>query len=129
MTRVVLEAKGSWKETRERNPDDEWDRGDSYTDWAIKGVKLAREKAYDVYDTEEEFKAGDVYYAVVAVWSDGDSFGHDQNRCCGLFGVYHSAEDADKREHQLRNDKSYSILWNDYFESLSYIEIVSGVIT
>lgn len=76
--------------TREPDPDDEWDVGDSHETLTGKGVSVGvpemqqRELANDKCFNQEHIgfmpKAGDVVYLVVERYADGCTFGHTSGR-------------------------------------------------
>lgn len=122
--------------TRDPDMDDQWDRGETSTDWEIAGLVLTRpishklryNQDYEVVGADDDYSEGDDYYAVVAVWSTGDSFGWDTDYCCECFGVYKTEAEAEAKKKKLEKDKSHSVPWNGYFESLTDIEVLSGKI-
>ena len=58
-----------------RDPTDEWSRDSTSTEWTVNGVSIGDDR-YEL-SLPGEVKAGDTVWLVWAVWSDGDSFGHD----------------------------------------------------
>lgn len=117
-------------------------RPDTYTYWTFGGLTLTESSEYSEVEIEvgkDEFKVGDVAYVVVAVWSTGDSFGHDEGSNAEALSVHKDRESAEKSvqviEGREGNDlgDGYSLAsfkpWDDYFDSLTYTKIISGVVT
>lgn len=113
-------------ETSEPDPNDRWDRASTCTDWTINGIKVSRKEGYQLLPIEID--AGHPVYVVYAIWSTGDSFGHDENYGCEAMAVLPTREEADKEVARLKEVKDYSVPWNGYFESLTTIDIVSGIV-
>jgi hypothetical protein len=143
MTELFLATNSYTNITREAT-EPKWDRDDTSTDWTFGPIYLQHRGSCESFETDFDVKAGDVVYAVVAVWSTGDSFGHDDASNSEVFGSFQTYEEADKFKTELENikdhDGSYNftfeiggrkiyVPWIGYFESLDYIEIVSGVVT
>lgn len=119
-----LETQSWTSTTREPSSGDSWDRGDSYTDWSIGDTFTV--------DSKDSYRATPIsftpvsntpYYAVYAVWSSGDSFGHDENSNFELFGLYEAREEAEKERNRLAADTSHEVPWNGYFEDLTLLEV------
>jgi len=104
---VVLSS--SQHETRTRDPDDRWDRGNTHTDWSIKGLAINGDEKrtrnnyeliptvvlsssngdekrtrnnYELIPTDVEVNINGAYFLVYAIYSTGDTFGSDD---CGRF--------------------------------------------
>jgi hypothetical protein len=128
-------------------PIDEWDRADTSTEWEFGNITLGREPRGGSLTIEvgEDFQVGDLAYVTVAVWSDGDSFGHDACRNAEMFSVYKTYEEAEAAVGKLKTapgvlnrgpgvqlGNGYKLAyapWEGYFESLDRIEVVSGAAT
>lgn len=125
---------------READSDDSWDRGDTQTTWSFNEVLLGDDVGYgrgETFETKDDYNVGDTICLVIAVWSTGDSFGHDRDACSEVFGAFKTIEEAEEFEKKLRGkedimveDSDYPLYrpWTGYFESLSYIEISSFVV-
>ena len=130
--------------TREGNRDDEWDRDDTARDWSFRNVFLSEEKSAWDLCLPFEVKQGDDVWVVLAIYSTGDSFGHDERACVEYVDAFldkHKARDCarlveasqksyddrtDKEVKWIREDGSEGKLdyvpWNGYFESLNEVE-------
>ena len=132
---VYLDASSYW-ETYDRGGDDEWSRPDSYTSWVFNFLSTKR----GCHHVDVPFKpvVGATYYAVIAVYSTGDSFGHAANACIEIFSVYETEHDANVAKHKIDNDQKNSTLefnlpggkpvkvanpWHGYFESLTSVDV------
>lgn len=129
--------------TREPYKDDDWDRGDSYTSWDLLGCSIKEEGEYFDVIAPFEVKSGDSVIVVYAVYSTGDSFGHDEGACKEVIDVFKDMDKAEacvraiesttkswddrteKKAEWIREDGSAGKLdyvpWNGYFESLDYV--------
>ena len=124
--------------TREADSSDRWDRDDTHTSWSINGVKLLDHDAYKALSCDADFKVGDKVYVVYAVYSTGDSFGHDEGRDIEFVSWHRDEEIAKQNVQSLiqGNTKGYHYTikldngseitrycpWDGYFESLDYAE-------
>ena len=128
---------------------DAYDRDDTSTSHSIEGFHAAPEKAGKYFDLTVPFEPefGKTYYLLYAVYSTGDSFGHDAGHSIEYIGFYTEDELAVAKENQRkiedhsRNNKdSYSIKlktpnggrtfdqhtpWIGYFEQLDYTSVES----
>ena len=132
--------------TRERDTDDSWDRGSTSTTWYVNSIALPRklENEYksggprDTIDYEGEVNLGDEMYLLYAVYSTGDSFGHDADGMIDFISVHKDPAVAQYNHDQLNGasgtvklksddgtEWNYYVPWNGYFESLSYINVDS----
>lgn len=122
--------------------EDQWDRPDTSTEWFFGDIYLSESRfGYDDLDIDlldETIKIGDVVYVTVVVWSDGNSFGHDDCRNAEIFSVHRTREAANKAVEVLESPKGsdlgdgYKLVyrpWDGYFESQDYVEIIAGVVT
>ena len=126
--------------TREAESDDEWDRDSTKTIHNIKGFHVVESegKHYKYYDfvLEEEPQFFQVYFLLYAIYSTGDSFGHDEDAGIEYYGLYtcdqmdiarknkKALEDADFEVILLNtNNEEYTenIPWDGYFESLTEV--------
>lgn len=140
--KLYLSTSSHTIQTRETYSDDSWDRGDTETSWHFGGISLEKPVGeYEYIEVDDDFDVTGNIYLVLAVWSTGDSFGHDAGYCCEIFAAYNIREDAEKAETllstatnafkkvHLPNGYEVSFVpWIGYFESLDYITIVEGSI-
>jgi hypothetical protein len=129
--------------TRKCDPEDRWDRDDTAASWTFNHVSIVKES--DPWDIVVPFevKAGDNVYIVAAIYSTGDSFGHDDAECCEYIDAFineYKANDCtraieltqksyhdrtEKKAVWVREDDSIGKLdyvpWNGYFESLDEV--------
>lgn len=112
--------------------EDEWDRDDTSTHWTVPDT-FDIEKEYSYYSEPLNFDPvpGKDYFMVYAIWSTGDSFGHDEGAYCECFGIYQTWEEAEARRKELSEPAkgvdgygypSYHP-WDGYFESLVSLDI------
>lgn len=127
--------------TREAAADDEWDRGNTSSKYTLEYISLANDSAYSTVTYPGEVKVGEKLYLLYAVYSTGDSFGHDEDACIELISVHKNLDVARFNYETIKNntDESYGVQielsqdngqtwkmsppWNGYFESLSYLKI------
>jgi len=134
--------------THPADPDDEWDRDSTSTSHSIQGFYAAPEESTRYSDLwvpyEPEFSVD--YYLLYAVYSTGDSFGHDDGQGIEYIGLYTeneldvARENQKKIEEHARNkDGDFHVElktpggmmfqqhtpWVGYFESLDYTDIES----
>ena len=133
--------KDTWVTREATEP--EWDRDDTDTSWSFEHVEIVKEK--DSWDLAVPFdvEAGDTVYVVAAIYSTGDSFGHDDRDCCEYVDVFLdeakaqaciNAVDAARKSRSdntekgltwIREDGSEGKLdyvpWNGYFECLDEV--------
>ena len=123
------------------DPDDEWDRDDTRSEWDIKGLTLVTEK--DGYDFLTRTKQ-DRYWVVVEFYDTGDSFSRHEN-CMAEIYLGHTREDAEyvaqefvKATKAAKDDHSYrySVTLPDphtgeemtlHLNSVGYFEHLVGV--
>ena len=127
--------------TQEADTNDEWDRGNTASSHTLEYVSLATESAYSTVTYPGEVKVGEKIYLVYAVYSTGDSFGHDEDACIELISVhknldvarfnYQKVKDSVNKNYDFKLEISQdngqvvpvSTPWNGYFESLSYVKV------
>jgi hypothetical protein len=134
MTKLYLYKSSEVEITRVADSDDDWDRDDTYTTWDFDQVSL--DKPLHIFDTESfetgfDVNKGDVLHVVVAVWSDGNSFGHDSGRNSEVFGCFKTYEEAEELQNNLEEKNGYKphqLPWDGYFESLDYISILTRTV-
>ena len=132
---VTIKVETEVYETREPNPDDRWDHGD--TRGHVTGVKahITDKPADPTFYRAESFEVdagvGDWVYVVVADYESGDTFG----RSGGYFQVLdvftdaahatalvQAAQQVKKSQYVfLCNDREYHVSWTGYFEELQDI--------
>lgn len=137
---VVEYSTRSWI-TRERNSDDEWDRDDTESEHTLHGISIASKSSYNTVTYPGEIKPGDKIYLLYAVYSTGDSFGHDDCHCIEFISVhkdidiarwnYNKLQVADKDDYSSQvllsqdNGQTWKMTppWCGYFESLDYVRV------
>lgn len=140
-TELWLTCSAYTEVTQEANIEDSWSRDSTATSWTFDNLSVTR----PIYGFSElasadfEVKPGDVVHVVVAVWSTGDSFGHDEGAQCEVFGVYKDLEKAKACEEALEKATEYELIiktesgktlklhcpWHGYFESLDYVQVLT----
>ncbi len=121
--------------TRAADTDDRWDRDDTHTEWDVRGIKVTSELEY--FDVIAPFDVNDQswYWLVYAIYSTGDSFGHDADACMEVVDLFASHDKAQACANSIDGSKSSVtwiredgsegklsyVPWNGYFESLSYV--------
>ena len=135
------------QETSTPDPDDRWDRASTSTDHTITGFHAAPETDEKYYDLVIPYEPqyDEEYFLLYAVYSTGDSFGHDEGAGIEYIGFYRknqldiAQENQRKIEGQDLDSDKYSLKlnspaakefdqhapWIGYFESLDIVEIVS----
>lgn len=123
--------------TRAAARDDNWDRDDTSSTWDVSGIHLSTDDKYRSVPNYLDAKEGDLIWVVYAVYSTGDSFGHDEDGSFEFINVFSNEKDAREcaktllktesknPSYKLSNGKSVSlgyVPWSGYFETLSYIE-------
>lgn len=124
-------------------------RGETSTSHSVEGIRLIKEGEYG-HDCNEmihigfEPKYDETYHLLYAVYSTGDSFGHDHAKCLEAIGLYQDRKIAEANEKILKEAKKldgskllklseegtikpygYFPPWFGYFESLGYIEVLA----
>lgn len=113
-----------------------WDRIDTDRAWHFKRLSGTRgDESLMVSFKPEEDKT---YYVLLAIYSTGDSFGHDSHHRVEYFDIYENSTDAYLAEKELNSNAGNSELeftnhqkkkvkfynpWNGHFESLDEIRI------
>lgn len=135
-------------DTSETDPENSWDRPNTYVSHSITGFRALPEADGKYYDLVIPYEPlfDEEYFLLYAVYSTGDSFGHDEGAGCEHIGFYKKSQLEIAQENQRkieehktdRNSNSYSIIlespegkefeqqtpWVGYFESLDLVEIV-----
>ena len=139
--RIQIDITERQYETSESDPDDKYDRANTDTDRSIHGFKVVNEDTYSDFPVDFLPEYGIPYLLLYAVWSTGDSFGHDSRSHIEYYGLFRADQaefvtrlkaflEAQKRELDDEYDemrefegKKYCFPWNGYFDSLSEVEI------
>lgn len=119
------------EESRAPTSEDDWDRGDTTTYWTIPSTfDVTEEMDWHSEPLGFEPIPGQMYYMVYAIWSTGDSFGHDERAHCESFGIYKTEKEAEARKAALEKPEKQSkkghtkyLPWEGYFEHLDEMEI------
>lgn len=139
--RVYLKTDCNVVTTRHGDPNDRWDGDDTTSSWRIEGLSL-KPTSGDSTSVSFQVEKDTPYYAVVAIYSTGDSFSHDEHGRLEFIDLFKSKEKAQKVADILRNAKkpsdfdwnvrlqqeddskyNYHVPWFGYFESLSEIRV------
>lgn len=138
MTKIVVSAETEVWSTRDPDPTDSWDAGD--TAGRVVGVHAwtAREweskthyGGYDSWSGELDVQAGDYVYAVVADYESGSTFGRSGGHA-SVVEVFTNIETADAFAEVAENatdyrfsfgDEDYYASWQGYFESLNEMRV------
>lgn len=134
MSWLKLETHSETHDTTTPDPDDRWDRASTSTSWSVHGLTLHDKDTYDAVINYLEAKEGDEVYALYAVYSTGDSFGHDASGQLEFINVFATYKDAERARDSLATSNVYLLSngqeislgykpWDGYFESLDYMEI------
>ena len=125
---VFLHKSSFGEQAREADTDDEWDRGDTSTSWSFDKVTKSKRHGYpDKVYADFDITPGDIVHLAIAVWSTGDSFGHDHGAYSECFGVYRTAAEAAQRCNELEKANG-NYPWLGYFESLDSAEAYSFIV-
>lgn len=138
MTKIVVSAEVEVWRTRDPDPDDSWDAGD--TAGRVVGVNAwtarewEREPRYGGYDSwsgELDVQPGDYVYAVVADYESGSTFGRDGGHA-SVVDVFTDIETADacaqaaEQASEYRFEfqgREYYASWQGYFEYLNEMRV------
>ena len=129
--------------TRVADSTDRWYRDDTATSWELNHVNLSSEYSYWDVCVPFVVNPGDDVWIVAAVYSTGDSYGHDEGACIEYIDAFfdkHKARECarvvnltrkdyhnhtEKKLEWTREDGSTAKLsyvpWNGYFESLDKV--------
>ena len=122
--------------SREPDTDDCWDRGSTVTFWTFQGARIVEESTYGSMPYPGDLKPGDEVWCVFAVYSTGDTFGHDEAAQLEFISVHKDEKLARKNAASLESDGKHiehddgTVIkmnwkpWDGYFESLDqmYVE-------
>lgn len=145
MTKYVQLLAHSYRSTsREPNPDDNWDRGDSSTEWDVTGLKLGNKDHHRALPVDDDIEIGQTLYAVYAIYSTGDPFGYDEGACLELVSLHKIEEIALRNVKAIEKGckESGSLMieldngekvprycpWDGYFEVLDSVEVRGFVV-
>ena len=139
--KIIIPA-SSFVSHSDYDTDDKWDRPDTDTTWDF-GTAYFADNDEDVKGQDLTLRIGedtDAHkFVVIAVWSDGDSFGRDTERCAEAVAAYPAMCEAveaktkmstceyfdyDHKAVDFGNGFSFVPPWTGYFENLAYIEII-----
>lgn len=148
MTRIVVTAETNTWTTREPDPDDRWDSGDTAGEVSNVVAFVEQEKVHYYGSSHGKDLPGinvdDMVYAVVADYESGSTFGRDGGHAqvLDVFATAAEAQDLadaalkpDRKEERwgrmvdvfdysfTHNGKNYSRAWVGYFESLNRLDI------
>ena len=131
---IYLDA--SSYEEQDGHGGDEWQRPNTYTSWVFNFLSTKR----GGHHVDVPFKpvVGATYYAVIAVYSTGDSFGYDTDKCIEIFSVYETEDEANMARDDIKKSGGGATLgfklpggkavkvgnpWDGYFESLTSVDV------
>lgn len=140
MTKIVVSAETEVWSTRDPDPSDSWDAGD--TTGRVVGVRAWEERdwersghsrygGYDSWSGDLDARAGDYVYAVVADYESGSTFGRDGGHA-SILDVFTDVKEADslcivaEKAKDFRffyGDKEYYASWTGYFEYLQDMKV------
>jgi len=112
MTNIKILDEARTYVTDPANPDDKWDRDNTATEHDIRGFRVVGEQNY--YDLSVDFEVDPTrpYFLVYAIYSTGDSFGHDDG-CIEFVGLYESLDVAHENAQRLKIHNETYRQWND----------------
>lgn len=116
-------------ETSEVDPDDEWSRASTSTDYSINGISLVEEKdkSFDCSGAFVPFVDSNLetVYLVTVVYSTGDSFGNDKGYGIEFIKVFKTEEKAERCKKQIQaNADLHNELSNSYRQNLNKIQVL-----
>jgi hypothetical protein len=128
--------------TRTASSDDRWDRDDTATSHSVTGIHIVGDDDYCDVVIATTVAPNERIWLVWAVYSTGDSFGHDDAANIEFISAHRDESTARHNAEVLRaipRDTSYghrvpimlegggvmeyTVPWLGYFESLDYVEI------
>jgi hypothetical protein len=114
-----IEIESFTEETREPNPNDPWDRGNTSTHNSFRHV--SKTEIYPDIASSLDIPVGAECHVVWVVWSTGDTFGRDEGRRTSLIGVFQKEGAALglQREIERRNQERHNI--KDYNYSFEFV--------
>ncbi len=138
MTSISIIRDASCTETSVPDPEDRWERAHTSTEHYIYGFRVTGTYFDLAVRFEPEFEVD--YYLLYAVYSTGDTFGHDAGGNIEFLGLYEKYETAQMNlmrvQARTSNDDApvtlltdfgidyeFYIPWFGYFEGLDYVTI------
>lgn len=133
-------------ETSEVDPTDEWSRASTETSWTVHGIRLQDKAGYESLRADFPVQVGDAVHVLYAVYSTGDSFGHDEGASFEFLSVHKNYDVAVRNlravEGRTRTNGNYSMTlefdsgakverhcpWDGYFESLDYVRLETMIV-
>ena len=123
--------------TRRGDPNDRWARDDTDADTTIKGIEVVRDHDYFDITAPFEIDINKTYILLWAIYSTGDSFGHDggQVEFIDLFEsqtlAAQAAQEIEKQSDSYSvtytredgNETSFASPWHGYFERLQEVRL------
>lgn len=119
-------------EDKELDPDDPWARADTYNTVVIDSLRLTKEDEYQAIPLTIR-NIPDEMFALVGIYSTGDSFGCDYEGEVEFISVHRTKKLAEKNKLALMtsdviehdNGKKETIYkpWEGYFNSLGSLEV------
>lgn len=98
----------------ERDPDEEFSGEDTHTDWSFEGIKIVTGKNhYSDLTVSFEPKPDTIYYLVVVVYHDGDSFSHRENGNVEYVDLYRDFNAAEETAKEIRRHDDAHSRWTD----------------
>jgi len=132
------------EDTSEADPEDSWSRASTSTSWDVRGIRAHEKDGYGILKADFPVEIGDEVHVVYAVYSTGDSFGHDDGAYLEVLSFHKDLEVAKRNEASVNhghrnNDERYVMTiefdsgakverycpWDGYFESLDYVRVES----
>ena len=137
---------------RARDPEEEYDGDDTFTNHEITGVEEVQGKGYYELQTDFDLKRNKDYYLICAFYDTGDSFSRQENRVSYL-DVFSDPEKAKALVAKIKKDYEqylkhkntdrekqkglkyttqggnevtlYTGTWKGYFEDLRNVEVIT----
>ncbi len=144
---IYLKFRKYVKDEGGQSETDSWSRDSTSTTWDFDRIVFYPQGCTERYPLDFDASPGEVLYAVVAVWSTGDSFGHDSGAGMEIICVYKTREKAEALKTKIesleydnngygKNGLTYEtesgavvkdgfVAWAGYFERLDYVTIVT----
>jgi hypothetical protein len=98
--------------TEPGDPDDRWDRDNTATEHYIRGIRVVGEKDYYDLQTAFDIDPKRPYFLMYAIYSTGDSFGHDEGRI-EYVGLFEELEFAHENVARIRRHNEIYQQLND----------------
>ena len=104
MKKVHIYGRKNTHNTGGYDPEDSWSRDSTSTSWSVMGCGENVPDRHQSFDDIETDLTGTLF-AVYAIHSSGDSFGHDE---CAYFEVIWVYDDADKAQAAIQKIKDHA---------------------